>query len=285
MAGYTLGGKHLEVLRDVVAASEMTARDLALPWELLESLGMLLGCDEMVAIGINYRAQFHYFRQLSRDHNEVFQIVYPGSNLEPQEFWRDFQSSTHLAPWIPDEFTSVTKPTDFMSEREWRNLPLYVEHFREGPKTSHELMMCLPDGKNRQVRILFWRHSGRDFSERERFELQLLMPHVEAAYRRGERLRSNLQLTARQHQLLQLVAEGYTNMQIGRRMDLAEGTVRTHLDNIYSRLGVRSRTEAVTRVLGASGPTPAASNPTMSSATQRPYRQPASSSHGLPQAT
>jgi DNA-binding CsgD family transcriptional regulator len=134
-----------------------------------------------------------------------------------------------------------------MSEREWRNLPLYAEQFREGPKTSHEVMMCLPDGFDRQVRLLFWRHPGRDFTERERFELQLLMPHVEAAYRRGERLRSTPQLTPRQRQLLGLVAEGYTNQQIGRRMNLAEGTVRTHLNNIYSRLKVRSRTEAVTR--------------------------------------
>lgn len=256
MAGYTFSGKHLAVLRDVVEASKVPAPDVALPWELLESLGRLLGCYEMVFLGMSYAGKYFYFDQQSRDNNQEFNTRDESYNPGLAHLWRDLQSSTHHAPWIPDEVATVTKPTDFMSEREWRNLPLYAEHFREGPKTSHELMMCLPDGFQRQVRLLFWRHSGRDFTERERFEMQLLMPHVEAAYRRGQRLRSTPQLTVRQRQLLQFVAQGYTNQQIGRRMGLAEGTVRTHLNNIYSRLGVRSRTEAVTRVVAPTGPLP-----------------------------
>ena len=61
-----------------------------------------------------------------------------------------------------------------------------------------------------------------------------------------------LDLTPRQYSLLRRVSEGWTNQQIARRMGLAEGTVRTHLNNIYARLGVRSRTEAVTRGFGHS---------------------------------
>ena len=38
------------------------------------------------------------------------------------------------------------------------------------------------------------------------------------------------------------------NAQIARRMQLSEGTVRTHLNHIYERLGVISRTAAVARV-------------------------------------
>jgi DNA-binding NarL/FixJ family response regulator len=44
-----------------------------------------------------------------------------------------------------------------------------------------------------------------------------------------------------------LVAAGHTNTQIARRLGLSEGTVRTHLVNIYGRLQVSSRTAAVTR--------------------------------------
>lgn len=198
----------MDNLRDVVAASQVAARDVALHWELLESLGRLLGCDEMAALGFNYRAESFYFQQVSRDNNQTFRFIDHANNPQADDFWRAFRSSTHLAPWIPDDMATVTKPTDFLTEREWRNLPLYVDFFREGPETSHELMMCRPDGFNRQAHVLFCRNSGRDFNERERFELQLLMPHVEAAYRRAERLRSTPQLTERQRQLLQVVAEG-----------------------------------------------------------------------------
>jgi predicted ArsR family transcriptional regulator len=40
---------------------------------------------------------------------------------------------------------------------------------------------------------------------------------------------------------------GHTNGQIARRLGVSEGTVRTHLQNIYARLQVSSRTAAVTR--------------------------------------
>jgi DNA-binding NarL/FixJ family response regulator len=43
------------------------------------------------------------------------------------------------------------------------------------------------------------------------------------------------------------VAAGHTNAQIAHRLGVTEGTVRTHLENIYERLQVSSRTAAVTR--------------------------------------
>jgi DNA-binding NarL/FixJ family response regulator len=80
----------------------------------------------------------------------------------------------------------------------------------------------------------------------------LLTPHIEGSYRQGERQRVLLELTPRQYSLLRRVSEGWTNQQIARRMGLAEGTVRTHPNNIYVRLGVGSRTQAVTRMFGLS---------------------------------
>jgi DNA-binding NarL/FixJ family response regulator len=47
--------------------------------------------------------------------------------------------------------------------------------------------------------------------------------------------------------VLRLVAAGHTNAQVARRLGVTEGTVRTHLENIYERLGVSSRTAAVIR--------------------------------------
>ena len=54
-------------------------------------------------------------------------------------------------------------------------------------------------------------------------------------------------LTPRQQDLLRLLAAGHTNSQIARRLGIVEGTVRTHLENIYEKLNVSSRTAAVTR--------------------------------------
>ena len=52
-------------------------------------------------------------------------------------------------------------------------------------------------------------------------------------------------LTHRETEVLQLVAEGLSNQQISRRLHLSQATVKTHLVHIYTKLGVDSRTAAV----------------------------------------
>lgn len=48
-------------------------------------------------------------------------------------------------------------------------------------------------------------------------------------------------------EIVRQVATGATNTQIARTLVLSEGTVRKHLENIFLRLAVLSRTEAVAR--------------------------------------
>ena len=105
-----------------------------------------------------------------------------------------------------------------------------------------------PAGPGRTVRLLFFRGPGPDFSERDRALLTLLRPHLHQAYVDAEhRRRGTPQLTPRHWELLRLVAAGHTNGQIARRVGVTEGTVRKHLENIYARLHVSSRTAAITR--------------------------------------
>jgi len=52
-------------------------------------------------------------------------------------------------------------------------------------------------------------------------------------------------LTERELEILRAVGEGRSNREIGKQLWLAEQTVKFHLTNIYRKLGVSSRTEAV----------------------------------------
>ena len=52
-------------------------------------------------------------------------------------------------------------------------------------------------------------------------------------------------LTERELGILQLVCEGLSNKQIGKNLFISDRTVQAHLSNIFSKLGVSSRTEAV----------------------------------------
>lgn len=56
-------------------------------------------------------------------------------------------------------------------------------------------------------------------------------------------------LTPREKEILGQLAEGYRYKEIAERLSIGVGTVRTHLNNIYEKLHVTSRTEAVVKYL------------------------------------
>jgi DNA-binding NarL/FixJ family response regulator len=56
-------------------------------------------------------------------------------------------------------------------------------------------------------------------------------------------------LTQREVEVLRLAAKGRTNKTIGRALGISDRTVQGHLANIYGKLNVNSRTEAVTEAL------------------------------------
>jgi DNA-binding CsgD family transcriptional regulator len=62
--------------------------------------------------------------------------------------------------------------------------------------------------------------------------------------------RSEAELTAREQEVLAWVARGKTNGQVAELLWLAPSTVRKHLENVYGKLGVKTRTAAAARFLG-----------------------------------
>jgi len=54
-------------------------------------------------------------------------------------------------------------------------------------------------------------------------------------------------LTARELEILELIAKGMSNAEAARILGLSPGTIRTHLEHIYAKLDVSNRTEAVTQ--------------------------------------
>lgn len=62
--------------------------------------------------------------------------------------------------------------------------------------------------------------------------------------RQGERADELAVLTPQERSILDLIAEGLTNRQIGERMFLAEKTIKNYVSNMLSKLGMSRRTEA-----------------------------------------
>jgi DNA-binding CsgD family transcriptional regulator len=60
----------------------------------------------------------------------------------------------------------------------------------------------------------------------------------------------DLGLSAREAEIMSLIAGGHTNGEIAARLFLAEKTVKNHVNRIYSKLGVGSRGAAISQWLG-----------------------------------
>jgi DNA-binding CsgD family transcriptional regulator len=245
VAPVTVRETDLRTLLGIVSDDRPDLPSHGLPWSLLDDLMGLIGCDQLSFDGQDSGQQVLWFGQ-----------DLPGNADDAddeQVYWRHYWDCADCSyPDRSGDLRSVTKVSDFYSARQWHSTGMYRDLLR-GWGVDHELRLCLPDaapaaGPGRTVRLLFFRGPGPDFSERDRALLTLLRPHLHQAYLDAERRRRPTpQLTPRHWELLHLVAAGHTNIQIARRLGVSEGTVRTHLQNIYGRLNVSSRTAAVTR--------------------------------------
>lgn len=245
MARLTFDTRETSLLADIAQTCQKSW-EWPVPFLLLEQLRELLHADEVSFALFDTELRYVPFMR----------AVDPGTFGDDSEtvaearsnpFWLSYWTRPGCSyPERTGDYASVTLASDFGSR------PVRRARVPAGTPLS-SLRACLPGrAVGRHYRIVGWRYDDGDFGELERLALTLLRPHIAAAYWScvGES-REPAPLTQRQLQLLDLVREGLTNRQIARRLDISEGTVRTHLNNVYERLGTSGRTAAVHAVFGA----------------------------------
>ena len=140
--------------------------------------------------------------------------------------------------------------SDVVSRARFRKTGFYLSVMRPLGR-EHELKLWLPAPPGHARYFELERGPGPDFDERDRWFLSLLRPHLARLRARWERRPYLPSLTERELDVLALVAQGLTNRQISSRLFISPATVRTHLEHIYDKLGVRSRAGAVSAAFGS----------------------------------
>lgn len=220
-----------------------------LQWSLLQGLTELIPSDEMSFFDLDSSTESTTFDQSLPLGAEARR---DGYEEQDQAFWRHYWDCESCCyPDRSGDVRSVTKISDFYSDNQWHETGMYQEYIGTAG-FERELMLCLPGGPNRTLRLIFLRGPGSDFTERERGLLTLLRPHLHEAYLDADRRSRGIpDLTQRQWELMRLVAIGYSNKQIARRLFISEGTVRKHLENVFERLDVTNRMAAVEQAFPA----------------------------------
>jgi DNA-binding CsgD family transcriptional regulator len=147
--------------------------------------------------------------------------------------------------------TETLMYSDFYSQRQLRRMRWHAEYIRFYD-VNHRIALRVPAAAS--VSLFFDRRAVA-FRERDRLVLDLLQRHLGRIYAEGlarRRAVAAAGVTAREREVLELVARGKTNVEIARELWLSPGTVRKHLENAFAKLGVHTRTAAVARFLALS---------------------------------
>lgn len=218
--------------------SEAGSEDEPCESHLLERLATLVRCDTIS------------YAELAPGRAEtVFETTFGCGLDEPEEpYWAVVhEHPIHLHRHATGSRAAV-KIYDFITPRELRRTQFYSEFIR--PWASPFLItIALPAPSGRTRGFCFTR-TEKDFGERERSLLEVLRPHLAQLRRAADERRRTEKpysenITKRQSEVLTLVGEGLTNRQIAERLWISPGTVRRHLDNVYSELGVHTRSAAL----------------------------------------
>ena len=226
-----------QVLSVVAEGSELNAPGpFGLP--LLEQFGALIASDYLTYVEFEFTT-----------HDESFR-----ANLRPIEFLPAIdEAGDALCVFNPLREKSVGGTeaavilSDFLSAHQRRRNPFYTEVLRPY-RIEHQLKLFLPAPHGTSRGFTFERGPGRDFGERDRDLLTLLRPHLARLRQRWHESFGSDCLTARERTIIRLVATGLTNRQIAAHLVISTGTVRTHLDHIYRKLDVHTRSAAVAAI-------------------------------------
>jgi DNA-binding CsgD family transcriptional regulator len=233
-------------LRELMGALSMApaprppGQPVAVDVAVLTALGQLIAADAVVFNDLAPRRRSFWAEASSLPEPDE-----PGDPDGDQVFYRHFWSASCSHPDRSGDRESVTTLSDFSTLRAWRRSPMYLKYVRADLPFDRELLLPLPGPPGHSRRVRFIRQRGRDFDDTDRALATLLRPHLVAHLHALDLTsRGITPLTTRQRQLLALVADGYSNVQVARTLGISGHTVRTHLQQIYARLGVTSRSEA-----------------------------------------
>jgi DNA-binding CsgD family transcriptional regulator len=144
---------------------------------------------------------------------------------------------------------AVTKRiSDLVPTGAFRETPLYNDYYRP---IGIRHTMALPVYVDQRLLVSFvFNRASSAFSDRERDLAETVRPHLANLYRLGAvpaRI-GGATLTARERAVLEWVAAGKTNRDIAAILGARPRTIEKHLERIYEKLGVETRTAAVRRV-------------------------------------
>ena len=238
----------LEAVLSFLEEAQTVAGPAPFTTELLDLLAEIVGCPYATFSEVDHRGRVI--------HQTVLCSADPWTGEEDDDEWWESPRTVALTGY---RLSEGTKPlivlSDFFSRSE-RTSADFNPNFEKG--ICDEISIDLDPRRTWFACLSVAGHS--DFGDRERLLLHRLRPHLIGLYRSAE-LQRRLgaataafdaeavhQLTRRECEVMLWVADGLSNAEIAKVLVVERSTVRKHLEHVYEKLGVRSRTAALAKI-------------------------------------
>jgi DNA-binding CsgD family transcriptional regulator len=155
--------------------------------------------------------------------------------------------------WAARSADGVMLIGDVTTAHAWRRTAIYNKWCRVVHISPQATVALESAGSpvERSLRVDLADDAGRSFGERERSILKLIRPSFMRPIACAEAVRERhraLGLTSRELGVLAYVRDGMTNGEIASELFISPGTVRSHLEHAFAKIGAHTRTEAVARL-------------------------------------
>jgi DNA-binding NarL/FixJ family response regulator len=244
----SLADRDLRRLAGFVAEAGAAARTGAdqLIEHIVRELPTLVGCDS---------AMYARFEPSTRRTTTIAtdQRLVDIRTQNPEAWWHLLGEHPIVTYRADSADGGAVRFSDFLTRRQLRSREIYWLFFHPF-EAEYVMGVEFCRSPSEFIHIGCTRSEG-DFSERQRLSLDLLRPHLARLFRKlgsddgGIGALKGLGLSRREAEILACVASGSSVRGIAQTFYLAPSTVRKHIERIYAKLGVHTRTEASGLVL------------------------------------
>lgn len=233
-------------LYQIDLASELFTRVMELAHQLIQyTKGYFILIDEKGDINKDY----HYFEGMD--------------NLKSMSYINHYYKEDYLQ-YIYEATveTRVYKDSDLFNDERRVNTEFYKNFLKTENIPYGCGILIVNNGRVIGVFNLFKSYELGDFSEKDTYVLELLKKHIENMVLRVlhtsmlrqdydiimEKVAQKYLLTKREAEIIRLLCEGFSNTQICECLTISLSTVKTHIYNVYNKIGVKSRTQLINKI-------------------------------------
>jgi len=180
------------------------------------------------------------------------------TNSELNAYYDHYLASDYIAWMLPSNHSVLYRDSDIITDSARERTDIY-QHWMKPMGVYYSIGSTLFDNGILYGSITLFRASDQDFTDEEMYILQLLTEHITASFTRkypngirkslsckcDDGLIEKYHITIRENEIISLIFKGLSNREIANNLYITENTVKKHINTIFRKLNVRTRTQLV----------------------------------------